>query len=61
MYKLTIVLKEDAPLPKVGDTFRIVMLEDGDFDKFDIPYVVATLEPVDKDFYSDSEKEIIGV
>jgi hypothetical protein len=45
MYKLVIYLDTTDPLPGIGDLLEIVSIEDGNYNKFDIPYVVATLKP----------------
>ena len=54
MYKLIIYLNNTDPLPNIGDTFEITKLEDGEHDKFSIPYVVATLQPVQKNKSTNS-------
>ena len=61
MYKLTVMLVGNSPLPQIGDRFEVVMIEDGNFNKFDVPYIIATLEPIKEDPYRESDKEIIGV
>ena len=54
VYKLNILLNSNDPLPNIGDLFEIVTIEDGNFGKFDIPYVTVTLKKVNKIMdYSD--------
>ena len=54
MYKLTIHLNIFDPLPQVGDMFEIVALEDGEYAS-QRPYVIATLEPIEKPFFQEDD------
>ena len=53
-YQLKIHLNIFDPLPQVGDKFEITSLEDGVYAS-DRPYVIATLEPVDKPFFQEDD------
>ena len=54
-YQLVIYLDADQPIPEPGDLLQIVSMEDGNYNKFDIPYVTVTLKPIT---YSDVERKL---
>ena len=48
MYRLIVYLDYPQPIPQLGDSLKIVSIEDHDDYKQSRPYIIATLEPTNE-------------